>query len=197
MKYLRAYIETMIEIDEEEWQSVTKLFTKKEYKKGDEIFSAGVICQKLYYVASGVTRIYNISSEGKDLTWMLNYNKDGYLLDPFCGDYVSYRTQMPGTFFAEALEDSIVYEAEHAALDKHYESGFKWMTLARWISDGQLILIAQRAQMMARLTAKEKYLLFKEKFPIYEEVLPDYQFATVLGITPQSLSRIKREVCFS
>ena len=30
--------------------------------------------------------------------------------------------------------------------------------------------------------------------PVYEEVLPDYQYATVLGITPQSLSRIKREM---
>ena len=183
----------MIEIDEEEWQSVTELFTKKEYKKGDEIFTAGEICQKLYYVASGITRIYSISTEGKDLTWALNYNKDGYRLDPFCGDYVSYLTQAQSSFFAEALEDCTIYEANFATLDRHYESGLKWMTLARRISDEQLITIAQRAQMMKRLTAKEKYLLFKELAPVYEAVLPDYQYATVLGITPQSLSRIKRE----
>ena len=181
----------MIEIDEEEWQTVTELFIKKEYKKGDELFCAGEICQKLHYVSSGIARIYSINTEGKDLTWTLNYNKNSYQLDPFCGDYVSYLTQTQSTFFAEALEDCIVYEADFVALDKQYESGLKWMTLARRISDGQLVTIAQRAQMMARLTAKEKYLLLKELAPVYEEVLPDYQYATVLGITPQSLSRIK------
>ena len=41
MEFLRKYIESHISIDEEEWQMVTKLFTKKEYAKGDEIFSAG------------------------------------------------------------------------------------------------------------------------------------------------------------
>ena len=191
MQYLRAYIESMIEIDEEEWQTVTALFSQKEYKKGDELFSAGEICQKLYYIASGITRIYSISTEGKDLTWALNYNQNGYQLDPFCGDYVSYLTQAESTFFAEAIEDCIVYEADFEALDKHYESGLKWMSLARQISDGQLVIISQRAQMMKKLTAKEKYLLMKKIAPVYEEVLPDYQYATVLGITPQSLSRIK------
>ncbi len=160
MKYLRAYIESMIEIDEEEWQSVTALFTKKEYKKGDELFSAGEICQKLYYVASGITRIYSISTEGKDLTWALNYNQNGYQLDPFCGDYVSYLTQTQSTFFAEALEDCIIYEADFSALDKHYESGLKWMTLARRISDAQLVTIAQRTQMMKRST------FFSKKSPL-------------------------------
>jgi len=56
----------------------------------------------------------------------------------------------------------------------------------------QLVTIYQRMKMMNRLTAKEKYELMKEIAPIYEEVLPDYQFTTVLGIAPQSLSRIKR-----
>lgn len=194
MEYLRSYIESMIEIDEVEWRSVMELFTKKSYKKGDELFCAGAICQKLYYISSGITRIYSISTEGKDLTWALNYNQNGYRLDPFCGDYVSYLTQTQSNFFAEALEDFTVYEADFSALDKHYESGLKWMTLARRISDAQLVTIAQRTQMLKRLTAKEKYLLLKEIAPVYEEVLPDYQYATVLGITPQSLSRIKKEL---
>ena len=63
---------------------------------------------------------------------------------------------------------------------------------AKYLLNAQLITVFQRTQMMQRLTAKEKYELMKEIAPVYEEVLPDYQYATVLGITPQSLSRIKR-----
>ena len=191
MKYLRKYIESMTELNDAEWQMVTKLFTKKEYKKGNELFSAGEICYKLHYISKGVARIYSINTEGKDLTIALNYNKDDFKIDVFCGDYVSYLTKSESMFFAEALEECTVYETDFRELDKLYESGLKWMSLARKISDSQLVTVIQRVQMMKRLTAKEKYELMKKVAPVYEKVLPDYQYATVLGITPQSLSRIK------
>lgn len=192
MRYLRDYIEAQISINEEEWQTISQFFTKKSYKKGDELFSAGDICQNLFYLSSGVLRMYSISTEGKDLTWAVNYNKQAYQLDPFSGDYISYLTQNESNFFIEALEDSTVYKANFSELDLFYQSDIKWMTLAKKISDLQLVTLVQRVEMMKRLTAKEKYELMKEVAPVYEEVLPDYQYATVLGITPQSLSRIKK-----
>ncbi len=78
-------------------------------------------------------------------------------------------------------------------MDALYATSLKWMTLSRNILNTQLITVVQRVQMMQRLTAKEKYELMKKVAPIYEEVLPNYQYATVLGITPQSLSRIKNK----
>ncbi|MCF6244649.1 MAG: Crp/Fnr family transcriptional regulator [Sulfurovum sp.] len=193
MQFLRQYIEAMIEIDDNDWKKVKILFTKKKFNKGNELFHAGEVCQKLFYVSDGALRVYSITTEGKELTWMVNYQKEGYQLDPFSGDYVSYLTQEESMFFIKALYDTTVYVADFNALDKLYESDIKWMTLAKRISDRQVVTIAQRAQMMKQLTAKEKYQLMKKIAPIYEEVLADYQYATVLGITPQSLSRIKNE----
>jgi len=194
MKFLRQYIEAMIDIDDNDWEKVTALFSKKEYAKGDMLFKAGEICQKLHYISSGVVRVYSISTEGQDHTWMVNYHKENYQLDPFSGDIVSYLTQTESTFFIEALEDCTIYEADFASLDKLYASSLKWMTLSRDILNQQLITVVQRTQMMQRLTAKEKYFLMQKIAPFYEEVLPDYQFATVLGITPQSLSRLKNQI---
>ena len=194
MEFLRQYIESMIEIDNNDWEQVEVLFTKQIFSKDEVIFHAGEVCQKLFYVSDGALRAYSVTTEGKELTWMLNYQKEGYQLDPFSGDYVSYLTQEESHFFIEVLDDSTVYIADFKALDKLYESDIKWMTLAKGISDRQVVTIAQRAQMMKYLTAKEKYELMKKIAPVYESLLPDYQYATVLGITPQSLSRIKREM---
>ena len=191
MEFLRKYIESHIDIDEEDWQTVTALFHKKEYAKGDLLYSAGDVCQTLHYISSGAVRVYSLSTEGQDITMMVNYNQDGYPLDPFSCDIVSYLTQTESSFFAEALDDCVIYEADLKALDTLYATSLKWMTLSRNILNTQLITVVQRTQMMQRLTAKEKYQLMKEIAPVYEEVLPDYQYATVLCITPQSLSRIK------
>jgi len=194
MNFLRKYIEDKITIDDDDWQKVKSLFTKKEYTKGQEIFSAGEVCQKIYYISSGVARMYSIDLEGKDITWAVHYNQDGYQLDPFSGDYISYLTQSESTFFCEALCDCTIYVTDFATLDTLYESALKWMTLAKKISDMQLVTIMQRMQILKPLTATEKYKLLKDIAPIYEQVLTNYQFASVLGVAPQSLSRIKGQI---
>ena len=191
MQYLRQYIEEKITIDDNDWQKVEELFSKVEYSKGQEIFVAGEVCQKIYYVSHGVARAYSVDLEGKDKTWAVHYNQNGYQLDPFSGDYISYLTQRGSQFFGEALVDSVVYVADFSALDRLYESELKWMTLARKISDMQLITIVQRMQMLKPLDATAKYKLLKEIAPVYEKVLSNAQFASVLGIAPQSLSRVK------
>jgi len=194
MEFLRAYIEDKIEINDEEWERVASLFTKKVYAKGAEIFTAGEIHENIYYVSEGIFRMYMIDTEGKDITWGLNYHQEGEVLDPFSADYISYLTQRESDIFCEALCDSVVYVVKFRELDRLYESGLKWMKLGKIISDSQIVTLIERTKMMSRLTAKEKYLLMQNVAPMYESVLPDYQFATVLGITPQSLSRIKREM---
>lgn len=191
MDYLRTYIEEKIDIDENDWQKIESFFTKKEYKKGEELFSAGEVCKNLYYVSVGVGRTYSIDTKGHDLTFSVNYNQNDYQSDPFGGDYVSYLTQIESELFCEALTDMTVYVANFEALDNFYQTDLKWMTLAKKVADMQLVTLVQRMQMMKRLTAKERYELMKVVAPVYEEVLADYQLATVLGIAPQSLSRIK------
>jgi CRP-like cAMP-binding protein len=194
MKFLRAYIEEKIEINDDEWERVVSLFTKKVYAKGTEIFSAGEIHENIYYVSEGIFRMYMIDTEGKDITWGLNYHQKDEVLDPFSADYVSYLTQSESDIFCEALCDCVVYTVKFNELDRLYESGLKWMKLGKIISDSQIVTLIERTKMMSRLTAKEKYLLMKNVAPMYERILPDYQYATVLCITPQSLSRIKRGI---
>ena len=194
MQFLIHYLENLTKINLEDLRLLNTLFSKRVYAKDEEIFSAGEVCQILYYVSRGIVRTYSITSEGKDLTWGISYNKDGKQLNHFAGDYVSYLTQTPSNFFIETLDDCILYEAKLSEIDALYASDIKWMSLGKKISDEYLIKIGQNAQMLRQLTAKEKYILMQKIEPLYEEVLPDYQYATLLGITPQSFSRIKSQL---
>ena len=85
-------------------------------------------------------------------------------------------------------------EANFEALDRLYESSFNFMKLGLKIHQEQTALLVQRIKMFKNLTATEKYLMMKSVAPMYEEMLANHQFATVLDITPQSLSRIKKEL---
>ena len=197
MEFLRAYIEEKIEstLTDEEWLSeFSALFTKQSYAKGELLLSAGEVSSHFYYIAKGVVRTYSISTQGQEHTWALHINQPSVKLDIFVGDYHSFYSKTESDFFAEAFDDVVVYRAEFSELNRLFESSFKWMKLGKGIFEEQVILLMERKKMMKNLTAKERYMVMQKVVPIYEELLPDYQFASVIGIAPQSLSRIKREI---
>ena len=194
MNYLRTYVEDKITIDDKQWKEFSSLFCKKIYKEGEDLLIAGKMNSKFFYISAGMVRTYSISTLGSDTTWALHLNKDKDILNPFAGDFSSHHLGEVSDLFSEALCACVVYEADFFELNRLFESSFLWMKLGKKIFEDQVSLMTKSIKILKNLTAKERYILYKEIAPIYEEVLPDYQFATVLGIAPQSLSRIKKEL---
>jgi len=192
MKFLRAYIEDKIEINDTEWQTIASYFRKTTYKKGVEIYSGGV-CSKLYYLSEGVARSYMLTTDGKEITLGVHYRKEDETIDPFIGDYISYLDGSESAIFCEALQDCVLYEADFSTLEHFYESDIKYMKLARKISDTLLVTIAKHIRETMRYSAKEKYAFVQSLSPIYEKFLTDYQLASMIGVTAQSFSRLKNQ----
>jgi CRP-like cAMP-binding protein len=194
MNYFREYIESFLEISDKEWEYINSLYAKKYFKKGDIIFYAGDVCVNSYYLSSGRVRSYGIDSKGKEFTWSVHINELQNIVNPFLGDLVSILTKQESDIFFEALSDCIIYVADYAKIEELYESDIKWMKLAKEVVESHFVHFTQYNRMLKRLDAKERYLTIKSFLPIYEEILPDYQLASLLDITPQSLSRIKKEL---
>jgi CRP-like cAMP-binding protein len=192
MKFLRAYIEDKIEINDKEWNDISTYFTKINMSKGEEFYTAGDVSKKLFYLASGIARTYTIATDGTEITLGIHYHNQQHQLNLFMGDYISYLEGSESPMFCETLADCVVYETEYAKLDVLYESSLKWMKLARKISDTLLIDLVNTVRNTRRFSAKERYTYIQNLSHLYEEVLTDYQLASMLGITPQSFSRIKK-----
>ncbi len=192
MNFLRAYIEDKIEINDEEWNDISTYFTKVTFTKGKEFYTAGDVAKKLFYLASGIARTYTIATDGTEITLGIHYHNNQHQLNLFMGDYISYLGGSESLIFCKTMDDCVVYEANYEKLDALYESDFKWMKLARKISDSLLIDVANTIRTTRRFSAKERYAYIQNLSPLYEEVLTDYQLASMLGITPQSFSRMKK-----
>ncbi len=195
MDYLKIFADSLIEITEAEWAEVHALYTPEYYKKGELICRAGEVCRHSLYLAGGVARSFGIDAYGKEFTWMAHVN-DGHANrhNVFLGDYVSLISGEEGDIFCEALQECTVYKAKYSDIQALYESGIKWMRLAKEAAEGQFLILAKYQRMLKRLNAKDRYMALKSFAPIYEEVLLDYQYASLLDIAPQSLSRIKKEL---
>jgi len=193
MEKLRTYSKALIELTDEEWHDSTKFYKLKYFKKGESIREAGEVCTQAYYLSNGSARTYLLTPDGKDITLMVHVNKDATFLDPFLGDFISYITQSEGKLFCEALEDCAVYISDYSNIEALYESDIRWMRVGKLLAEEQIIKLVERKK-WSRLDAKERYAYIQKHTPIYEELLPDYHLASFLGITPQSLSRIKKGI---
>jgi len=194
MNFFRTYASSFIDISDQEWDMISSFYTLKQYKKGEHIVNAGKVCDKSYYLSSGVARSYGIDSKGKEFTWMLHINIKEETSHPFLGDYISHITQEESDIFCDAVTDCKIYIADYTKIESLYKSDFKWMTLGKKVAESNLVAMVNYRKMIRRLDAKERYKAIQSFAPLYENFLTDYQFASLLNITPQSFSRIKKEI---
>ena len=192
MNNLKEYTKKFIDINEEEWDKILKLFRVKAFKKGENIYKIGDSTNLFYYLSSGTARSYYINESYKEITLFVYKNFKNSLVDSFLNDYIRYLKNEDSKLSCEAITDCKVYIASYEDLEKLYETNIKYMKLAKLSSDQALIKVADLS-IYHNMSASEKYNYLKENKAFYEEVLHDYQLATVLGITPQSLSRLKKD----
>ncbi len=194
MEQLRQEVEQLIPICQQEWQQIESLFIYKQFNKGQVIHSAGDVFSQSYYIKSGLARSYLVDASGKELTWQLYFRDDSSAgNNHFLDDSVSHYEQEPSFLSFEVLEDSTFYMAEIAALDQLFSSDIKFEKLARmYLHKTFFSPMYKRALSALSEDATTRYKrLLKEQPNVFNKVKA-YHIASYLGITPQTLSKIRK-----
>jgi CRP-like cAMP-binding protein len=114
--------------------------------------------------------------------------------DWWIGDMYSFLSGNPSAFNIDCLEDTEVLQITKPNLDQLYNEVPKMNQYFRLLLEKALITTNQRIIASLRKTAAERYLEFLEKYPHIDQRVSNHQIASFLGITPQSLSRVRREL---
>lgn len=151
----------------------------KEVKKGEILQREGELSTSVFYVKSGLLRSYTIDSKGKEHIFM--FGSEGWLV----ADNVVQGEK--GELFIDALEDSIVIP-----ISKNDPPKSDMQKLIKRIG-----VLQKRIIMLMSSTAKERYEFFLETYPELPNRVPQRMIASYLGITPESLSKIRGEIARS
>ncbi|GAB3936723.1 Crp/Fnr family transcriptional regulator [Mucilaginibacter myungsuensis] len=167
---------------------LVKLAKRRELKAGDIFIPEGSMSKRLAYVRSGLIRAYTLKANGEEVTMMLRWEKQ------LVASLDSVVLGKPSRFNYQAMEDTVVMEVDyHQALqiiDKSPKLSAQRQNLLLEIL-GQAM---DRIESFVMLSPEERYLkLVKEKPNIVDRVA-DKHLATLLGITPVSLSRIRKRI---
>lgn len=185
---LEAGLSRHIQLTDEEKELLWQAVTVRKYRKRQYVLQAGDVCRYENFVVSGCLRAYYIDDAGTEHIIMFAVE------DWWTSDLLSFLTQTPSKLNIDALEDSEVLQIEHSALEALYLKIPKLERFFRIMMQNAYIAQQQRILFNISKTAKERYLYFIEKYPKLEQRLPQHQIAAYLGITPEFLSQIRKQL---
>ncbi len=195
MQTFREFIDTKIGISDEEWGLLESSMKINHYKKGEMISLKDDIWTDIIYINSGLIRSYIINDNGKDFTRQLYFNtNESDTANLFVIDYTSMLTQTPSNRGFEVLADSEVFVFSRENIYTLYDSYKKWEHIGRIMAESAYINMDTYYYGLLTRNAKERYVYLKKTMSGLIDDTPQYHIATYLGITPVSLSRIKKEL---
>jgi len=173
--------------NEREVQEVLSIFTERCYKKGQFFKERNTIVQALGFLISGSTRSYIINKKGVEITGNIVQENN------FIADIVSVRTNEKTPVVIEFLEDAQLVVAPIPAVKKLLESNLLFNILIREYVADKAVEMSKRQITFLAGTAKERYQYMLETNPRLLEKFPLRFIATMIGITPTQLSRIRKQ----
>ena len=191
MKELQNLLKELIGLTESEWENFCINLKRKEFKAKTILINEGNIAKNIYFIESGLLRTYHLQ-DGKEINTYFACDNQ------FISTFSSFISQTASFEIMETIEDSIVYELSYQSLTTLYVESSKFEKLGRLLAEKNYLCVLDRTLTMQTKTAKQKYLDFIKNYnqKIIRRV-PQHQIASFLGIAPESLSRVRKEISIS
>lgn len=162
--------------------------TNKKAKKGELFLKEGQRCDHLYFILQGFTRVYYLDLEGNEVThWFCA--KDSVITSPF-----SYVKGERNILFFEALEDTELMLISSNQLEKLIHHLPELGEALRHINAEFAMVLSRRIMSIHTETAEERYLKLMKEHPLLFQKAKLSHIASFLGVTQQSLSRIRKNL---
>lgn len=183
-----TYLANHLKIDVQELLFIEKTYSLKTVKKGDFLLQEGQYCQHTFFVEKGLLRQYTIDEKGKE--HILYFAPESW----FISDRASLFFQQTSSYFIQALEDCELRMLDEAFITEISKKYPEFVAFNNKLLHNHIRHLQHRVTSLLGATAEERYLHFIDLYPDITVRVPQSMIASYLGITPESLSRVRKEL---
>jgi CRP/FNR family transcriptional regulator, cyclic AMP receptor protein len=185
---LVTYISERVKLSDHDKQLITEAYHVRKLKRKEMLFEQGKHCQLEAFVLTGSFRVFYVDTRGLEHVLYFAFP------DWWVGDIASFYSGEPAGLNAQALEESMVVTIDPQRKAELFDKVPALDRLFRTITQKHLTVVQKRLLLSYSATAAERYQELLKRSPGIEQLVPQHQIASYLGILPESLSRLKKQL---
>lgn len=185
---LKTFLTSNLVIDEKEILSIVENCTIKKVKRDEFLLQQDEYCKHTFFVEKGLLRQYSIDKKGKE--HILSFAPENW----FVTDRESTYFNQPSAYYIQALEDSQVVLIDEDFVQLLSEKIPRFTDFNNKLLHNHIRHLQNRINLLLSASAEDRYLAFIKMYPDILLRVPQTMVASYLGITPESLSRVRKEL---
>lgn len=189
MEKIKHYLKTLVPFDDRDWELFSRKLKKVVYGRGEAILKDGDVEKTLSFLESGMVRFYLPDPDcQRELTFSFAFENS------FFSGYDSFLSQTPADYCIEALTDCVMWQISFEDLNVIYNTTEVGNLIGRKVAESLYAAKMKRELALLKDSAKERYLDLLRHQPHFYKRIPLKYLASYIGVRPQSLSRIRRQI---
>lgn len=182
--YLTSNVESLESINKE----LLNKCKQQQFKKGDYLLREGEISKTSYFVEDGLLRQFSVDDKGKE--HVIQFAPENWFMANREGECFN----LPSSYNIKAIEDTTVFIIEKELIENLSKTNSVFLNFNIELLHKHIASLQKRITQLQSKTAKERYLDFIKTYPDVLMRVPQTYVASYLGITPESLSRVRKEI---
>ncbi len=183
-----TYLKNNAKMTDQQLEQLEGAIVKKTFQKGQFLSQKDSICKHAFFVESGLVRLYTIDSNGKE--HVIQFAPENW----FTGDRSSVYFNEISEYYIDAIEDTTVVLLDANFNNRAIEISPEFRIYNEKLLQNHIRHLQKRISMLIGASAEERYLDFIDLYPDLTLRVPQWMIASFLGITPESLSRVRKEL---
>ncbi|OSZ77429.1 cyclic nucleotide-binding protein [Chitinophagaceae bacterium IBVUCB2] len=177
-----------VPLTQEEEALIKTYLTPKKLRKKQYLLQEGDVCKNIAFIEAGALKAYSVDDTGNE--HIIQFGIEGWIIS----DLYSFLTGEPATYNIDAIEDAELILISKSAHEELLLKIPKYETYTRLNITGAYLAMQKRLTSIISSPLAERYANFTALYPDIVQRVPQHMIASYMGLTPETLSRVRRRI---
>ncbi|TZF85868.1 Crp/Fnr family transcriptional regulator (plasmid) [Pedobacter sp. BS3] len=188
LEKFKDYLRVKAGLTDEQFTAISGKLKTRKIAKGTILLRQGEVCHHSFFVSSGLLRSYTIDTAGKE--HIIQFAPENWMITDRSSNYFNE----PSELFIDAIEDTEFILVTNEFIDAAACSSQSFQRYDNRALHNHIRHLQSRVSLLLGATAEQRYLDFIKLYTELTLRIPQWMIASYLGITPESLSRVRKEL---
>ncbi|MDF9795041.1 CRP-like cAMP-binding protein [Catalinimonas alkaloidigena] len=183
-----TFTDQFVSFSRQEKEQIKRQLSIRDVPRHHVLINTGEVADEIFFINKGCVRLYYLTNEGEEITGFI------FLENMMAGSSESFFSQIPGTQIIETLEECELLVLTYEKLEQLYTDVPRMNILVRKILEQRMAFAQKVVASLIINKPQDRYSSYQQLHPGLENRIPQHVLASYMGITPVSLSRIRKRL---